>query len=158
MKRGAWSTVRMAVAALLLTTLAACAQPRGPAIESDAAALAPPPEGLARIFFYRTSNPLMAMVEPAVVVNDRKVGTIGPGEVFYRDARPGRYRVLIDTAPEAPLTFRVAAGDRRFVRIMPAWDMLGWSLTAGLVERADAENDMRGLTVTARPSDPPPRQ
>lgn len=139
--------IECAAAAAVLAT-AACGTPDGPAIESAPAALAPPPAGLGRIYFYRTANPLLAMVTPEVVVNGAQVGVLYPGEVFYRDAEPGRYEVLVDTAAEDGVDFRLKAGTRRFVRVAPSWDFLGWNLSAGLIPRARAEDDLRGLAVT----------
>jgi hypothetical protein len=152
MKYPARTGIRAFAAGVLAIVAAACTQPRGPNIESDAAALAPPPQGLARIYFYRSGTPLMAMVEPAVIVNGRKVGELAPGEVFYRNARPGQYKVWLDTDAEAPVAFRLEAGARRFVRVEPDWAGLGWELTASLAGRAEAEADMRGLSVTGQPA------
>jgi hypothetical protein len=139
--------IECAAAATVLMT-AACGTPDGPAIESVPAALAPPPAGLGRIYFYRMANPLLAMVTPEVVVNGVQVGVLHPGEVFYRDAEPGRYEALVDTTAEHGVDFRLKAGTRRFVRVAPSWDVLGWNLSAELTPRVEAEGDLRGLAVT----------
>lgn len=139
----------MAVPALaVLLAIGACARGDAPPVESDPRALAEPPAGLGRIYFYREASPLLAAVRPEVVVNGRQVGVLRPGEVFYRDARPGRYEVLINTAAEAPVTFRIRAGGRRFVQVAPTWQFLGWRLEPALTARTEAEADMRGLRLT----------
>lgn len=140
------STKVVALAALLAA--GACARGEGPTIESDPRALEPPPAGLARIYFYRKASPMLGAVSPEIVVNGRQVGVLSPGEVFYRDANPGRYEVLINTATDAPVTFRVQAGARRYVQVAPTWNFLGWRLEPALTSRPEAEDDMRGLVVT----------
>ena len=75
-----------------------------------------PPEGMARIYFYRTDSPFLIAKEPEVVVNGVAVGRIIYGEAFFRDARPGRYEAFIASDPENVLRFNVNPGDVVFIK------------------------------------------
>lgn len=76
----------------------------------------PPPPALARIYFYRQAKPLMVALTPEVIVNGKSVGDLSMGEVFFRDARPGRYRVFLSGDPAHVLEFTLAEGEIAFVR------------------------------------------
>lgn len=95
---------------LLLLALAPTA-----AAEPMTAVEAPPP-ALARIYFYRQFTPLLIALSPEVIVNGKSVGDLSLGEVFFRDARPGRYRIFLAGDPEGVLELDLAAGEIGFVR------------------------------------------
>lgn len=141
--------VRAAIAALAGAVLAlgACSSP-GPPVTEVPAALGPPPEGQGRIYFFRRETPFLSAIEPAVVVNGRRVGVSHPGDVFYRDARPGRYVVALSTDMENPVEFTISAGEHRYVESAIDWSMLDTRLTARLVEADEALEAMRSLTLT----------
>ena len=82
---------------------------------------------------------------PLVIVNGRRVGTLRNGEAFYRDARPGRYRVYLSSAKDDVVELTLAPGARAFVTAGIAWRMLGFRLVAQPVEAAEAEAAMAGL-------------
>jgi len=54
-------------------------------------------EGQGRIWFYRPSKGFGAAVQPAVMLNDQKVGKAQPGSFFYADRPPGQYEVKCTT-------------------------------------------------------------
>lgn len=76
----------------------------------------PPPQGLARFYFYRLDEPLLLAVAPAVVVNGRTVGRLSRGALFFRDARPGRYEVFLADDARQAVTLRLAEGQIAYLR------------------------------------------
>ncbi len=144
--------LRLALAGLLLTLLAGCAGANRdywqPTPERTQAA------ELARIYFYRPEEAFLMGAAPLVIVNGRRVGTLRNGEAFYRDARPGRYRVYLSSAKDDVVELTLAPGARAFVTAGIAWRMLGFRLVAQPVEAAEAEAAMAGLQrVTGLESD-----
>lgn len=95
---------------------------------------APPPD-LARIYFYRQPAPLLIALQPDVVVNGRSVGSIGMGEVFFRDAKPGRYQVFLSADSEHVIELNLAAGEIGYVR---ATLRIGFGTTRISAERISA--------------------
>lgn len=72
--------------------------------------------GMGRIFFYRTMV-LGAAVQPVVLLNDLRVGQAVPQGFFYVDRPPGNYLVSTSTEVERKLSFTLAEGQTRYVRI-----------------------------------------
>lgn len=126
------------VAVLLLTALPAVAADPPPAVE------APPPE-LARIYFYRQAQPLMVALAPDVVVNGKVVGDLSLGEVFFRDARPGRYRVFMSGDPEHVIELSLEPGEVGFVRCTLRIGLGTTRLSAESVPPAEAAREIGSL-------------
>jgi hypothetical protein len=122
--------------ALLCSSAQAAAEP--PPIE------APPPE-LARIYFYRQAQPLMVALSPDVIVNGKAVGDLSLGEVFYRDARPGRYRVFLSGDPDHVVEFSLAAGQIGFVRCTLRIGLGSTRLSAETVADAEARQEIGNI-------------
>jgi Protein of unknown function (DUF2846) len=78
-----------------LAIMAGCAELPGSA---QVAASAPPvPSGLARVWFYRPLEPSESLNLALIDMNGSYVGAVANGSAFYRDVRPGYYRI----APES---------------------------------------------------------
>lgn len=136
---------------LTAAALAAGATASGPAA-ADPFVAEPPPAALARIYFYRQPTPLMLALTPEVIVNGKAVGDLSMGEVFFRDAKPGRYRVFLAGDPGHVLEFVLTEGEIAFVR---ATLRIGFGSTRISAERiamptAVAEIDRLDETVTDR--------
>lgn len=115
---------------------AAAPLPGGPAtLQQALVTIEPPPPELARIYFYRQPAPLLIALEPDVVVNGRSVGSIGMGDVFFRDARPGRYQVFLSADSEHVIELNLAAGEIGYVR---ATLRIGFGTTRISAERISA--------------------
>ena len=159
MRRPSDSSRIFALLALLLAPLAACAAPApNPAVlvVADDQPIGPPPPGLGRIYFYRTDLPLMVALAPDIVVNGRRVGGAGYDQVFFRDARPGRYEVFLATDPENPVYLTLAAGELRFVKTAVDIGLGGTKLSAELVEEAAARREIeQQRRARATPPKPP---
>lgn len=152
---------RLAIFGLLLALLAGCAS-------TDRDYWQPTPEvaqtpDLARIHFYRPSAAFMWAAEPQVIVNERRIGRLRNGETFYRDARPGRYRIYLVGAEDDALEVALSPGDRIYVKADIAWRVLGFRFVAEPASAAQAEPEIATLRqVTGLESDlrrsnrPPP--
>ncbi len=113
---------------------AGCATPQDEQVASLAWP-APPSGNLGRIYFYREIEGLLLALAPQVVINGRAIGRAVPGEAFFRDANPGRYRVLVAGSEEQVITLQVAPGGEVFVKITVALDFLTPRLVPRLVDR-----------------------
>lgn len=139
-----------AFAALLVLAAslsAACTTRHGPTAAQTPQALAGPPPGQGRIYVYRPGSPFLGANVPDVVVNGKRLGELHAGEVLYRNAQPGRYRVRISTDLENPITFRLAPDGSRYIGVAPRWDGLGWRLTGKLTPAAKAEGAIVDLII-----------
>lgn len=90
--------------------------PPSVAAEQASLAIEAPPPDLARIYFYRQAAPLLLALEPEVIVNGRSVGSLGMGEVFFRDAKPGRYEVFLEDDVGHVIELQLAPGEIGYVR------------------------------------------
>lgn len=88
----------------------------GKAAEQASLAIEPPPPDLARIYFYRQAAPLLLALAPEVIVNGRSVGSLDMGEVFFRDAKPGRYEIFLEDDTQHVIELRLAPGEIGYVR------------------------------------------
>jgi hypothetical protein len=59
--------------------------------------LAPPPAGLARVWFLRQFQPGENLSTPWIYVNGAPLATSIPGTIFYRDFPPGIYTFTVDS-------------------------------------------------------------
>jgi len=130
---------------LLVLLVAACAT--GPKFESVASSLAARPQGKARIFFYRATS-LGAAIQPDIRLNGKVVGKAEPHGVFFVDVDPGNMEVVSGSEVEKKLTFQVAPGDRRYVRMAVGFGVVVWRVIPELVDEAEAKQEMAGLAYT----------
>lgn len=139
----------VALAVLAAVVLGGCAARQGPTAGELPGALGPAADGLSRLYVYRPKGPVLGAVVPEVVVNGRVLGTLRPGEVLFRNARPGRYELRLSTRPEAVVALRLSAGRQRYVEVAPEWAGLGWELAAHPQPEEQALQVIPELTVVA---------
>lgn len=130
------------LAALVLLLALLCSS--GPAA-ANALPIEPPPPELARIYFYRQAQPLMVALSPDVIVNGKAVGDLSLGEVFYRDAQPGRYRVFLSGDPDHVVELSLSAGEIGFVRCTLRVGLGTTRLSAESVADAEARLEIGNL-------------
>ena len=80
----------------------------------------------ARFFFYRDSTVYDSLLWTAISLDGESVGSLGPGQVFYRDVAPGTYRVSVRSDQLYPGQVKTVAarpGNTIFVRVadLPFW-------------------------------------
>ena len=105
-----------AMAALSIVLLAGgCATSGKTFAEAHATfpAIAP---GNGRLFIYRTAVIGMA-VQPAVMVNDEKIGDAVPRGFYMVDRPAGEYRITTQTEVTRTLSLTLAPGQVRYVRL-----------------------------------------
>lgn len=98
---------------LAVLVLAGCAT--GPKFSKISGTIPDLASAMGRIYFYRSSSPIGAGVQPAIMLNGTKVGNSVPGGVFFKNVKPGNYEVATSTEVERKLTFTIAAGQTRYV-------------------------------------------
>ncbi len=140
---GRWAFLTLVLLALVAGACAAS----GPQVDEVPGALASPPPGQGRIYFYRTEVPLFVALEPMILVNSRPVGRSVFGEAFYRDAYPGRYRAHLDDNPEGVIEFQLGAGEVRYVKTVLEIEISSDRLTLELVEAATARDEVADMTL-----------
>jgi hypothetical protein len=72
---------------LLMLSAAACTTAPAPQV-------ATPPQGQARIWFYRLWDPSESLNAANIEVNGVYFGSVEPGGAFYRDVAPGVYQIV----------------------------------------------------------------
>src|SRR5688572_12389764 len=127
----------------MLSLMAGCAS--GPKFNSVEASLAAVPAGKARIFFYR-STALGAAIQPEVRLNGTVVGKAEPHGVFFVDRDPGNMEVVTGSEVDRKLTFTVAAGDRRYVKLGVGLGVLVYRIIPELIDEAEALKEMSDLS------------
>jgi hypothetical protein len=101
-----------------------------------------------RIWFIRGDRFSAAAVRPEVRLNGEVVGTSVPGGMFFVDRPPGQYEVSGTTEVERKLTFRLAAGEEKYVRLAISPGLLVGRFSAELIDRQTAEVDMGFASYT----------
>ena len=146
-----WAKARLAALfAAAALGLSACATgPESGGRPLDWANLESPPAEQGRIYFYRPNASLFPVIRPQVIVNGRLVGISRAGEVFYRDAHPGRYEIYLVGEEDRTLDLTLAAGETRYVRTSIDLDLLGPRLAPEAVALAEAQQEIHDLQLVA---------
>jgi hypothetical protein len=125
------------------------------AAEQASLAIEAPPPDLARIYFYRQAAPLLLALAPEVIVNGRSVGSLGMGEVFFRDAKPGRYEIFLEDDTDHVIELQLAPGEIGYVR---ATLRLGFGTTRISAERIAATAAVGEILAMDAPKEVPEPQ
>ena len=134
------------VAALLL--LSGCAT--GPKYTEVISTIPAPAPSQGRIYFYRPSA-LGTAVQPDINLNGQKVGTAKPHGFYFVDRAPGNYEVSAATETEKKLTFTLEPRQERFVRLKIQMGLLVGRIVPELVDKTEAEGELRDLSFIAEP-------
>ena len=132
--------------ALPLLVIAGCAT--GPKLAEVQSTIPPVRSGRGRIWFYRSGSAFGSGIQPSVLLNGEKIGDSVPGGVFYRDVSPGDYNVLLSTEVDRRLTFTVASGGERFVRMSVSLGVLIYRVYPELVDAVEARGEIASLAFT----------
>jgi len=98
-----------------------------------------------RVYFYRTAI-MGAAVQPDVRLNGTVVGSAVPGGFFFVDQAPGACEVSTSTEVEKKLTFTLAAGDTRYVRLNMNFGLLVGRVVPELAPAAEATKEIADLS------------
>ncbi|MFC7477967.1 DUF2846 domain-containing protein [Dankookia sp. GCM10030260] len=127
--------------------LAACAT--GPRLSEMASRIPAVPQDKGRIWFLRSSSPVGMAMQPAIMLNGRKVGESIPGGAFWQDVVPGNYEVSTATEIDNRLTFTVTAGEERFVRTYVAPGLMVGRVVPELVDSTEGRDALASKSLTA---------
>jgi Protein of unknown function (DUF2846) len=131
--------------ALVLAALfiAGCAT-SGATFTDMSSGMSGPPSGTGRIYFYRTSIVGFA-VQPQIRLNGEVVGKARPKGFFYADRPAGDYEVASTTETEKKLTFTLAEGETKYVRLSIGLGILVGRVKSELVEANEAKEELASL-------------
>lgn len=130
---------------VVMLLLTACAS--GPKFNTVESQLSAPAPGKARIFFYRPSA-LGGAIQPEVRLNGTVVGKAEPHGVFFADADPGNVEVITGSEVDRKLTFTVAPGETRYVKLAVGLGVIVYRIYPELVDTEQARKDIAELSFT----------
>ena len=117
---------------------------------------APPDQ--ARLVFYCDNNPVDSPEWTTVSLDGRRLGGIGPGNVFYRDLAPGTYKVEVRSEQlylNQARTLSLAAGTTTYIDVQAVY---GWGrdatkeprpFTLVVVDPAEGERAIRPMRLAS---------
>jgi hypothetical protein len=151
------AAARRAAAACLLGAAAACAT--GSSYRQMAAKLAPPAEGMSRIFVYLTTSSGAPAFWPQIAIDGELVGELRTGSFFYVDRPAGVHQVsvLVRTGTAAfgnqgatePVSVLVAPGGAAYVQVQVTVGASMLNVTLLPEDAADAQRDLGPLDYAA---------
>ncbi len=135
----------------LVVILSGCASgPKYAQVRSTIPALSPE-QG--RLFIYRTTA-FGAAVQPAVKLNDEKVGTAKPKGFFYVDRPPGNYQISTSTEVKRTLSLTLDKTQTRYVRLNMAWGFVVGHCYPELVEPDVGEKEIQKCSYIGEKAKP----
>jgi hypothetical protein len=84
-------------------------------------------------------------------LNDRVVGRSERGSFFFVDEVPGNMIVSTVTEVEKQLTFKLAAGETKFVKTSVSFGVLVGRINSELTNSTEAKAEITGLAYTGAP-------
>jgi hypothetical protein len=139
-------------AAIAITAIASgCAS--GPKYSEVASSMPALKAGEGRIYFFRSGSMMGAAIQPDIKLNGQVVGQSKPGGYFYVDRPAGTYVASASTETEKTASFKLDAGETKYLRSSPSFGLLVGRIVIELEspEKATAELPSLSLTtVTAK--------
>jgi hypothetical protein len=137
-----------ASAAALLAT--GCAS--GPEFKDVASSIPTIKESQGRIYFYRSNSLFGAALQPDINLNDQVVGKSKPGGFFYVDEPAGDYVVSTTTETKKTLSFKLEAGETKYVKTSVGLGLLVGRIIPSLESTEEANKDLEGLHYIGTPT------
>lgn len=116
----------------------------GPKFSEYRASVPPPPDGYARVWFYRPSA-MGAAVQPNVKLDDRVVGSAVPHGFFHAEVKPGEHQVSATTEWTHKGTVAVTTNEDSYVRLNMAMGLFVGHIVPEVMPESKATNQMNGL-------------
>jgi hypothetical protein len=107
--------------------------------------------GEGRIYFYRQSSMVGAALSPDVRLNRDVVGEARNGGFFYVDRPSGSFVASSSTETEKLLSFSLAAGETKYVRMYPSMGIVAGRMNLELVPAGQGRTDLSSLSYTGKP-------
>lgn len=138
------SIIPLLSAVALLTGCAAS----GPKMTDMASSIPALKSDQGRVFFYRTSSLMGAALQPSVNLDGKVVGDSKPGGFFYVDAAVGSHEAITTTEVSNKVSFVLASGEVKYVRMAPTMGLMVWHITPTLVGADEAKAELATLSYT----------
>ena len=135
-------------ALVVATALAGCAS--GPKYAEVASKIPPIPANRGRIWFFRDASPIGSGIQPSVMLDGNKVGDSVPGGFFFADAAAGNHEVLLSTEVDRKLTFTLAPGEERYVKMTVSLGALIYRVYPELVAPEVGRPEVQSLAFTGQ--------
>jgi len=139
-----------------------CAVAGAQAADEDWVSKLPPPAaGMGRIFIYRVPSMFGAAFQPAIYVNDQKIGDAEMRRVHVIDRPAGEYEVRVRLEGTWRLKLTIGAGETRYVRLVTYPEVFTPRVEPQLKEAAEGQADIQGIKrgktfeALSVPEDPP---
>lgn len=123
--------------------LASCASPRG--LDEPPLQIPALKAGYGRVYFTRPGDLVGVAVQPEIRMNNEVVGRSVPGGYSYVDRPPGQYAVTTATEIENAVTFRLAAGETKYIKTAVTPGILVGHVTPTLEFPEQGQSDISRL-------------
>jgi hypothetical protein len=107
--------------------------------------------GKGRIMFYRPNTVLGAAITADIRLNGNVVGRSERGSFFWVDQAPCDCIVATSTEVERQLTFKLGAGETRFVKTSVSMGLMVGRINPELVNSEEWNKDLPELSYTGTP-------
>ncbi|MDR2154837.1 MAG: DUF2846 domain-containing protein [Burkholderiaceae bacterium] len=104
--------------------------------------------GQGRVYFLRSSSIVGVAIQPDVRLNGEVVGTSKSGGFFFVDRPAGNYLAAASTETEKTLSFSLAAGETKYLRMSPSIGLLVGRIVINLETPEKAKEELPSLSYT----------
>ena len=139
---------RFALACAIALLASGCAS--GPKFAEVKSAIPTQKANEGRVYVYRNSS-FGAAVQPNVMVNDRPAGESQAMGFFFVDLPPGPVKVATSTETEHQLTFKLDAGQVRYVRTDVHFGLFVGRIQPQLIDNAVGAKEIEECSYTGTP-------
>lgn len=143
------SFLKIALAAGAAMLVAGCAT--GIKHEQMAAGIPSLKSGEGRIYFYRPSSMVGAVLTPEVRLNNQVVGESKTGGFFFVDRPAGSYVASTSTETEKSVSFSLASGETKYVRMYVTFGVAAGRVNLELATPEKAKAELGSLSYTGIP-------
>lgn len=141
---------KLALTMIVVVLASGCAA-TGPKYSDIAASIPPLLSDKGRIYFFRPDTIFGAAITSDIRLNGKVVGRSERGSFFFRDENPGNMTVATSTEVEKQLTFKLAAGETKYVKTSVSMGVLVGRINSELVNGAEAKPVVAELAYIGEP-------
>ncbi|MBW9106419.1 DUF2846 domain-containing protein [Paraburkholderia phenoliruptrix] len=124
----------------------------GPQYKEVASSIPTLKEAQGRIYFYRSNSMFGAALQPTINLNGTPVGKSQAGGFFYVDEPAGQYVVSTATETEKTVSFKLDAGETKYVKTSVGFGLLVGRIIPSLESADEAAKNLEDLHYVANPT------